>query len=61
MTRAKDELFLLHARSRFLYGQSLEPAPSPFLREIPEDLVQGRIVPDRPRKQQPRDDQLGLF
>jgi superfamily I DNA/RNA helicase len=61
MTRARDELFLLHARSRFLYGQCLEPTPSPFLREIPEDLVQGRTVPDRPKNQRAQDKQLGLF
>ncbi|MBI3593207.1 MAG: ATP-binding domain-containing protein, partial [Nitrospirae bacterium] len=34
MTRAKDELFLIHARNRFLYGQRLEQSPASFLKEI---------------------------
>jgi ATP-dependent exoDNAse (exonuclease V) beta subunit len=47
MTRAKDELFLIHARSRFLYGQRLNPSPSPFLTEIPEKYIQVSVVPDK--------------
>jgi DNA helicase II / ATP-dependent DNA helicase PcrA len=52
MTRAKDELLLLCARNRFLYGQSLSGNPSPFLAEIPEELVRMESVADKPRKQQ---------
>ncbi len=50
MTRAKDELFLLSARNRFLYGQKLSGNPSPFLAEIPQDLVSKENVADRPKK-----------
>ncbi len=60
MTRAKDELFLLHARSSFLYGQRLAPAPSPFLGEIPADLMVSHIMPDRKKKHE-EDAQMGLF
>lgn len=61
MTRAKDELFLLHARSRFLYGQRLAPSPSPFLEEIPGEFMARTSVPDRAGKQKEQDSQLGLF
>jgi DNA helicase-2/ATP-dependent DNA helicase PcrA len=61
MTRAKNELFLIHARSRFLYGQRLDPSPSPFLREIPEEYIQVSVVPDREKKQKEKDSQLKLF
>lgn len=59
MTRAMEELFLTHARNRFLYGQSLGQKCSPFLDEIPEGLKESRIVEDR--KQKPEEKQMGLF
>jgi superfamily I DNA/RNA helicase len=60
MTRAKDELFLIHARNRFLYGQRLEQSPAPFLKEIPKELMKGMTIPDRPRKAK-KEQQAGLF
>jgi len=60
MTRAGDELFLIHARKRFLYGQVRFPDPSPFLAEIPEELTQHREIPDRQRKHK-TEKQIGLF
>ena len=39
MTRAKDRLFLCHARRRLLRGRVIEPAPSPFLAAIDEPLL----------------------
>jgi DNA helicase II / ATP-dependent DNA helicase PcrA len=60
MTRAMDELFLIHARSRFLYGQRHTPSPSPFLREISSELLQSRVIPDRIKREK-RDNQMGLF
>ncbi|HUC86972.1 MAG TPA: UvrD-helicase domain-containing protein [Candidatus Saccharimonadales bacterium] len=36
MTRAKQQLYLLHANSRLLYGQIQHNPPSRFLLEIPE-------------------------
>lgn len=61
MTRAKDELFLLHSRRRFLYGQQLTPSPSPFLNEIPGKFIAVSILPDRVKKEQQQEKQLGLF
>jgi DNA helicase-2/ATP-dependent DNA helicase PcrA len=61
MTRAKEELFLIHSRNRFLYGQRLSPLPSPFIREIPEELIQNKVVPDKIKKEQEQEKQLGLF
>jgi DNA helicase II / ATP-dependent DNA helicase PcrA len=61
MTRAKDELFLLHSRRRFLYGQQLTPSPSPFLSEIPGKFIGVSIVPDRVKKEKEQEQQLGLF
>jgi len=60
MTRAKDELFLIHARSRFLYGQRNTQSPSPFLREIPAECIETRVVPDRIKKEK-KNNQMGLF
>lgn len=39
ITRAKEELFLVHAKSRMVHGITQSNAPSRFLREIPADLV----------------------
>lgn len=59
MTRAKEYLLLIHSRDRFLYGQRLEQSPSPFLKEIPKDLIQSVIIPDRAIKDKKK--QIGLF
>lgn len=40
MTRAVDELFLLHAESRMLYGDTKSNSPSQFLMDLPDDLVE---------------------
>jgi DNA helicase-2/ATP-dependent DNA helicase PcrA len=60
MTRAMDELFLIHTRSRFLYGQRMAQNPSPFLRELEEGLITKRHMPDRIKKTK-KDKQIGLF
>ncbi|HXY62249.1 MAG TPA: ATP-dependent helicase [Nitrospirota bacterium] len=61
MTRAKEELFLLHVRNRFLYGQRLSPLPSPFLMEIPDTLIERITVPDKVKRTKEQDTQMGLF
>jgi superfamily I DNA/RNA helicase len=61
MTRARDELFLIHARSRFLYGQKIVPSPSPFLNEVPGELIDIVVIQDKMRKQKEPDRQIGLF
>jgi DNA helicase-2/ATP-dependent DNA helicase PcrA len=60
MTRAMDELFLIHTRSRYLYGQKMAQVPSPFIIELPEDLIAKRYMPDRIKKTK-EDKQIGLF
>ena len=59
MTRARVELLLTCARSRFLYGRALSGSPSPFLSEIPVELVRTESLPDKPRKKGGK--QMGLF
>jgi len=60
MTRAKEELFFIHARNRLLYGNRLNQSPSPFLNEIPERFMKIKVIPDRPKKSK-EDKQLKLF
>jgi len=40
MTRARERLYLTYAQSRLLYGSLQMNAPSRFLSEIPEDLIE---------------------
>ena len=40
ITRAKEHLVLTRARQRYRYGQHEPRYPSPFLRDIPEDLAE---------------------
>jgi len=47
ITRAKDELYILHAKSRLLYGRTGYNPASRFLSEIPEGLV------EQPKEQNP--------
>lgn len=39
ITRAKEEIYLTHARSRRLFGQTDYRMPSRFIEEIPEELL----------------------
>jgi DNA helicase II / ATP-dependent DNA helicase PcrA len=43
VTRAKDKLYLLHARSRMLYGETQTNTPSQFLEDIPHELLDAKI------------------
>ena len=47
MTRARDRLYLSHARSRALHGGAGYKLPSRFLGEIPGHLVEYRGTPER--------------
>jgi DNA helicase II / ATP-dependent DNA helicase PcrA len=42
MTRARKRLRLMYARSRFLWGQNKSGAPSRFLDDLPDDVVERR-------------------
>ncbi|MDD1616136.1 MAG: DNA helicase II / ATP-dependent DNA helicase PcrA, partial [Methylococcaceae bacterium NSP1-2] len=39
ITRARQQLTITHAESRWLYGRTTYPNPSRFLRDIPVDLI----------------------
>lgn len=52
LTRARDRLYLTHTFRRNLYGLSDTAAPSRFLQDIPERLVDGRIARRPEAKQQ---------
>ncbi|MFT6332213.1 MAG: DNA helicase-2/ATP-dependent DNA helicase PcrA [Lentimonas sp.] len=39
ITRARKLLYLSYAQSRFVFGQMQYSLPSPFLRELPDDIV----------------------
>ncbi len=51
ITRAKQRLYISHARQRMLYGRTSAALPSRFLREIPEDYLE-RKGSFRPRNEQ---------
>lgn len=42
ITRAKETLYLTYTSSRTLYGRSQYNAPSRFIKEIPEDLIDNK-------------------
>lgn len=41
ITRAMNVLYLLHAEQRMLFGEFKQNAPSQFLLDIPEDVIEG--------------------
>jgi len=64
MTRAKNRLHLTAARRRFLFGQNLAAARSPYLSEISDDLVRFVRARRGQRKENPPESgssQMGLF
>ncbi len=63
MTRAKEQLYLLRAMKRRLFGKLCEHAPSRFLADIEEQLKAYEHWQARPQKQSDKiaDNQLKLF
>lgn len=57
ITRAKDNLFLLYAKQRMLFGEFKQNAPSQFLMDIPEEFIEGPALSTdvRGRESQDRD------
>jgi DNA helicase-2/ATP-dependent DNA helicase PcrA len=43
MTRAKQQLYMLHASSRMLYGNTQHNVPSRFISDIPEEMIEEPI------------------
>ncbi|MDP3724977.1 MAG: ATP-dependent helicase [Nanoarchaeota archaeon] len=50
MTRAKERLYITHARRRMLFGKISERAPSPFLDAIPENIVPRQTLLPKKKK-----------
>lgn len=50
ITRAKERLFISHARERRLYGNREPASPSLFLGELPTELVTGNSAMSLPQK-----------
>lgn len=60
MTRAKDELFLVRAQKRLLFGKSYQNNFSPFLSDIEEELKAYEKATAR-RKEKKEDKQMTFF
>ncbi len=61
MTRAKHRLILTHARSRFLFGQSVENPRSPYVDDIESALLALQSSKRIDRPPEPEGKQLSLF
>ncbi|MBQ9772645.1 MAG: UvrD-helicase domain-containing protein [Lentisphaeria bacterium] len=60
ITRAREELFMTYAGERFRFKEFIRCVPSPFLREIPEDISE-RNVPDDLRKESTEDEKMKAY
>jgi DNA helicase-2/ATP-dependent DNA helicase PcrA len=49
ITRARDRLYLVHTFRRTALGQGGMSVPSRFLKDIPDELIEGRMRPTRKR------------
>ncbi len=61
MTRAKEHLYLTHAKRRQLFGQTLVQGPSPYLADIAEELKAYEAAKHKLLKKDPDALQLKLF
>ena len=64
MTRAKEKLILTHAKTRFLYGRTIENSPSRFLSDIETALKEMKKSEPYKKKKEKKEEntgQLGLF
>lgn len=51
VTRAEERLFITNAQMRTLFGRTNMNAPSRFIKEIPQDLIEG-MKPSQPKKRE---------
>ena len=49
ITRAREKLYLINAKQRMLYGTTGRNAPSRFVREIPERVLDDRSIAETPK------------
>jgi DNA helicase-2/ATP-dependent DNA helicase PcrA len=59
ITRAKRKLYLLLTKSRLIYGRREQNPPSPFLEDLPEELLERRHLYFKKKKVRER--QLNLW
>ena len=59
LTRARDMVYILHARKRHLYGKHRELGPSRFIREIPEKYCTYREIKNK--RNMRKEKQLKIF
>ena len=50
MTRARNQLYLTHAQSRFLYGKSYVQKRSPFITAIEQELLEEKKIEYKKKK-----------
>lgn len=61
MTRARQYLFLTHAKTRFIFGKKSEQERSPFLESIETRLLEELKAVRKKKEEKPEDRQLRLF
>jgi len=61
MTRAKEQLYLVRANRRLLFGKTCHNAPSSFLSDIEEELKRYEEAQQLRQKNKKEDNQLNLF
>jgi uncharacterized protein (TIGR00375 family) len=61
MTRARQYLFLTHARTRFIFGKKFDQTRSPFLESIETRLLEELKTERKKKEEKPEDRQLRLF
>ena len=60
ITRAREELYMTCAGERFRFKEYVRCVPSPFLREIPDDICE-RNVPDDLRREISEDEKIKAY
>lgn len=53
LTRAKEHLFISYPTKRMKFNETLEKAPSPFLTDIPEDIIEYVDLEEKLSKENP--------
>ncbi len=59
MTRAATKLYITNTKKRRLYGETEKRSPSPFIEEIPLELIAKKVIKEKAVKRRPL--QKGLF
>lgn len=60
ITRAKETLFLTYANKRLYFGEKISNPPSRFISDIPEHLLEGKIVRFEEKREEISNDDLNF-